>query len=152
LLKVKAGIKRQAFNTPNLECRNELQEGFTGMKVIVVEDNEVYLRTIKLLLSKAGYDVRIASGISSGFALALQEQPDLIISDYNLADGTGLELVERLSGLRRLGQIPYVLMSGRSPENWKPMCEKSQARDRVAGFLQKPFTFAELQAVLSELN
>jgi two-component system chemotaxis response regulator CheY len=121
------------------------------MKVIVVEDNELYLKTLKLLLSRAGYDVRVASGISGAFAMALQEQPDLIITDYNLGDGTGLELVERLSQLKRLGQRQYVVMSGRPPQEWRSVCEQSPASHRVAGFLQKPFTFAELQSVLTGL-
>jgi CheY-like chemotaxis protein len=121
------------------------------MKVLLVEDNEIYLRTLRLLLTKAGYKVIIANGMIQAFGLALKEQPEVIITDYNLNDGTGLELVERATQLSGLGHSYYIVMSGRPPQEWKAPCEQSLAGHRIKGFLQKPFTFNELQALLSGL-
>jgi DNA-binding response OmpR family regulator len=131
--------------------RVRLKKAGRQVKVVVVDDNELYVQTLKLLLSRAGYEVKVATGINAAFILAIREQPQLLITDYNLADGTGLELVERLAQIDKPGQSHYILMSGRSAENWRPLCAESQANKRIIGFLQKPFTFKELQALLTRL-
>jgi DNA-binding response OmpR family regulator len=129
-----------------------LKKAGRQVKVVVVDDNELYVQTLRLLLSRAGYEVKVATGVNAAFNLAVDEQPQLLITDYNLADGTGLELVERLSQVDRPGQAHYILMSGRTAENWRPLCSESQASKRIIGFLQKPFTFKELQTLLARIT
>ncbi len=125
----------------------------TKMKVMIIDDNELYLRTLKLLMSRAGYEVVTANSVDSGFDTTLRERPELVISDYNLADGTGLELLEKLRPLPHslIEQPHYIIMSGRPAEVWQPLCQESPVNTQVVGFLQKPFTFAELQKLLTGL-
>jgi CheY-like chemotaxis protein len=75
-----------------------------------------------------------------------EQRPDLIISDYHLADGkTGIEAIERIEGA--LGaSIPAILISGdTAPERLR------DARDKGYILLHKPVDPMRLRAVMHQL-
>lgn len=86
----------------------------SGKLIVVIDDDALVLDGMRGLLQSWG--CRVVTGATGTAALAQlgQEggQPDLIISDYRLANGkTGIEAIERLRGT--LGAaIPAFLVSG----------------------------------------
>jgi len=84
----------------------------TGLKILVVEDNKDTLKYIAMVLGARGHTVTVAERLSEAF-LAADDQPlDLLISDVELPDGTGLELMQRLRGRG----LPAIAMSGYGSE------------------------------------
>lgn len=68
----------------------------TGRKILVIEDerfiSELYVRA----LSKAGYQVSVASDGQKGLDLALTDQFDIILLDLMVPTMTGSEILKRL--------------------------------------------------------
>ena len=114
----------------------------------VIDDDELVLDGMGGLLQ--GWGCQVVAAASDDAALASlaehDRQPDLIISDYQLADGkTGFEAIERLRSA--LGApIPAFLISGdTAPERLR------EASASGYHLLHKPVSPAALRATLNHL-
>jgi CheY-like chemotaxis protein len=80
-----------------------------GASILIVEDNEDTRRFLELVLRTHGLDVTVAKDLSSARTAIAEREHDLLLSDIELPDGTGLELMHDLSAA---GRIRGVAMSG----------------------------------------
>lgn len=104
------------------------------MKVLVVEDNVDMNRFICGLLSPK-YDVESAFDGEEGLAKAMEELPDMIISDVLMPKLDGFSLCSRVKNDKDVCHIPVILLTAKTME-----------RDQIKGFkcgadayLTKPF-------------
>lgn len=88
--------------------------------ILLVEDNQHYLKINQKILSSKGYKVLEAETLAKGRELFLQEKPELIILDIMLPDGNGLELCEEL---RAGNDVPILFVSAKKADD-----------DIIAGF------------------
>ena len=68
-----------------------------SLRILLVEDHEDTNRSLTMLLRRRGYFVFPAHNISSAIELAANEPFDVLVSDIGLPDGTGVDLIQRLS-------------------------------------------------------
>ncbi|MDP9003976.1 MAG: response regulator [Verrucomicrobiota bacterium] len=68
-----------------------------SMRVLLVEDHEDTNRSLTNLLRRRGYHVHSARSVQSALALAENEQFDVLVSDIGLPDGSGIDLMQKLS-------------------------------------------------------
>jgi signal transduction histidine kinase/CheY-like chemotaxis protein len=119
-----------------------------GKVILVIDDAPIVLEGTSGLLGKWGYCVvTAASDEAALIQLAEREQrPDLVISDYHLANGkTGIEAIERIDAAFG-ASIPAILISGdTAPERLR------DARDKGYILLHKPVDPARLRAVMHQL-
>jgi PAS domain S-box-containing protein len=121
--------------------------------VLVVDDEEIVLRTSKTSLERAGFEVVLAeSGERAISILRDKETPavHLIVLDLSMPNMNGKDTMEQI---RRLEiAVPVLICSGYSEAE---VCREFAGLD-VAGFIQKPFTARELTARvtrhISEMN
>src|SRR5262249_44094756 len=114
-----------------------------GPRVLVVEDSPTMRSFVATALEGAGIvDVTEAA---SGFA-ALQALPngrfDLVITDVNMPDINGLELLKYVRGNAHLGKLPIIGISTEGRERDRERCLSLGAN----AFLVKPFAPAALVA------
>ena len=83
------------------------------IKILLVEDNPHIQRANKKALVMRGYHVLEAETLAQGRELLLKEQPDLIVLDVMLPDGSGLGLCEEI---RHGSNIPIIFLSGLKEE------------------------------------
>lgn len=76
-------------------------------RILVVDDNEMYLAGIKELLEEAGYDTFVASTFEDGKVELRDREPDLLILDVRLGAFNGLQLIST----GRVG-IPAIVVTG----------------------------------------
>ena len=119
-----------------------------GKVILVIDDAPIVLEGTSGLLGKWGYSV-VTAGSDEAALIQLTEReqrPDLIISDYHLANGkTGIEAIERIDAAFG-ASIPAVLISGdTAPERLR------DAKDRGYILLHKPVDPMRLRAVMHEL-
>jgi signal transduction histidine kinase/integral membrane sensor domain MASE1/CheY-like chemotaxis protein len=119
-----------------------------GKVILVIDDAPIVLEGTSALLGKWGYSVVTAPSDEAALAqLTEREQrPDLIISDYHLANGkTGIEAIERIDAAFG-ASIPAILISGdTAPERLH------DARDKGYTLLHKPVDPMRLRAVMHQL-
>jgi CheY-like chemotaxis protein len=80
-----------------------------GLRVLLIEDNPDTLRYIAILLRKWGHVVTPVSNFHAARRLALSVLFDLIISDIELPDGSGLEIIRELNAVH---PTPAIALSG----------------------------------------
>lgn len=103
--------------------------------ILVVED-EPNLRSLLVECLSADFSVVSAATAAAGIDAAKELKPDLILCDYNMPGGNGLNLVGALHSDPRYSGIPVILMSGqRLPD---------EAVDLNLPFLAKPFDLHRL--------
>ncbi len=84
-----------------------------GLKILLLEDNKDTLKSIASALGARGHTVTTAERLSEALLAAAAEPLDLLVSDIELPDGTGLELMRHL---RERG-LPAIAMSGYGSED-----------------------------------
>ena len=77
--------------------------------MLVIDDNLDFLGFLTSALEKY-FEVYTATGVKDALRLLEHQKVEAICSDYNMKDGTGLELLEdiRQNGIT----VPFLLMSG----------------------------------------
>ncbi len=87
--------------------------------ILLVEDNPDSLRALSMSLSLLGYEVRSANSLRTALAVAEDGGFDLILSDLELGDGTGLELLRSMGPGR---SVPAIALTGYGSEEDRRMC------------------------------
>jgi len=65
-------------------------------KILIIDDDESTRETLRLYLAEVGYETFAAANGTEGLDLWKRENPELIISDVNLPDANGLEIMARM--------------------------------------------------------
>jgi PAS domain S-box-containing protein len=80
--------------------------------ILVVEDNPITRKMLRVALESEGYTVAEAADGRSALAEAERYLPDLVLQDLILPDMNGFELVRQLRALPGFGSRPVVALSG----------------------------------------
>jgi len=113
-------------------------------RILLVEDNEETLKFLALILRQHGYRVRTAESLARALEALTAEDFDLVVSDIDLGDGSGLELMR---AIRSGCPIPGIALSGFGTE-------EDIAQSRAVGFsfhLTKPVDVRKLTSALEEV-
>ena len=79
--------------------------------ILIVDDDESIRELLRLHLSSAGYDVRVAEDAIAAGYMVLRRPPDLIISDVNMPHMDGFEFVAALKADKTLPAIPVIFLT-----------------------------------------
>ena len=109
------------------------------IKILLIEDDRDIQSINSFFLKSKGHDIACAFSCAEGFEKARSYEPDCIVLDVNLPDGTGLELCPRL---RTVTSAPIIFLSCMDTED-----------DKIAGlltggddYMTKPYSVKELEA------
>jgi CheY-like chemotaxis protein len=120
-------------------------------KILVVDDNEVILKTISLKLQGAGFKIITALDGSEAVAAARKEIPDLILLDINFPpemEGVpwdGFRIMDWFHRLDPAKKIPIIIITGAEDLKSK---ERATSCGAVA-FFHKPINHDDLLKVIS---
>ena len=76
-------------------------------RIFVVEDHPSTARALKEYLETQGYIVTVAGDVASALQFAKNGEFDLLICDIGLPDGSGWDLMKKLSAHRPVRGIAY---------------------------------------------
>lgn len=114
--------------------------------VLVVEDNEDMRHFLRRGL-KGRYRVLVAPDGAEGLKMAIDEVPDLIISDVIMPRMTGIELAKRIKDDDRTNHIPIILLTARA----EGKSRKEGLQTGADAYLAKPFDPEELRIRVDNL-
>ncbi|MFF5381610.1 response regulator [Pedobacter suwonensis] len=118
------------------------QQNNPKIHILLVEDDEFMQAILKEILQpRYRIDIR-PDGIDALTFLQNGNIPDLIISDLNTPNMSGLELIEQLKNSDFFSSLPIMILSGEESSNKRIKCLEAGADD----FMVKPFNPAELEA------
>jgi CheY-like chemotaxis protein len=115
-------------------------------KVLVVDDNEVIVKTIAVKLNSAGFKTFVALDGAEAVAIVRKEKPDLIVLDISFPPDIagvpwdGFRIMEWLRRVDDTKRIPIIVITGGAGDKDK---EKALAGGAM-GFLYKPLDHDEL--------
>lgn len=115
-------------------------------RILVIEDEPRLREAIVRILARAGYDVVQAANGAEGLALWRQSGADLVVTDIQMPEKNGIEVVLELRSFAPT--IPVVAMSGGSRSADLDLLGDVKLLGAVA-LLQKPFRFDELIAAVT---
>jgi two-component system response regulator HydG len=113
-------------------------------EILLVEDDISYSRIIKTFLEKKGFKVTTAEKLSDCLVFLKSSQPNLIITDFRLPDGTGLEVLNFSNKLSN--PIPVILITNYSDIRIAVKAMKMGAVE----YIIKPINPDELLATVKE--
>lgn len=113
---------------------------------LIVEDNYDIAQYLQICL-EGSYELEMASNGQEGIDKALEQIPDIIISDVMMPLKDGFELCETLKGDLRTSHIPIILLTAKSDVTSRIAGLKQGADD----YLAKPFNEEELLVRMQNL-
>jgi two-component system, chemotaxis family, chemotaxis protein CheY len=120
-------------------------------RILVVEDFGSIRNFVCEKLERQGYEA-IGAASSEGAMSVLTEdnlEIDLVITDYNMPDGTGYELLKKIKGDKSLAHIPVIFLTTES----SPDKIKLAKTAGLSAWVKKPYRtesfFDQIQRVVS---
>lgn len=114
--------------------------GFSGRRVLVVEDDASMATVIAQTLIKAGYRVERASTSGEVIDRLMDFHPDVLLLDLHLADCSGAELALIVRQLPGFATTPILYVSGEKD----PQSQIAALKCGADGFITKPIRRADL--------
>lgn len=117
----------------------------TKARILHVDDHQDTRLMMAALLQDCGYGVLTAGSVAEGLELAKEITFDLYILDVRLPDGTGVELCQKLRGLRPSVPILYYSAYGDEAAHQSALAACGDA------YLKKPVCIADIESTIAEL-
>ena len=110
----------------------------SNVKVLLVDDNPMVLTMLRDALTPLAH-VTTAGDSADALLKAVDEAPDLLVSDYRMPGMDGRQLVEKLRSRSSTAKISVILLATKSD-----ISEKLSLQDHTADdFVEKPFFLRE---------
>jgi len=119
-----------------------------NMRVFIVDDYNTMLRILRNLLRQLEIEnVEEATDGDSAYRMMQKTPPDLIISDWNMAPVTGLELLRKVRADAKLRHIPFIMVTAESKTENVVIAKQSG----VSNYIVKPFNAETLRAKIASV-
>jgi len=103
-------------------------------RVLIVEDDETLRRSLARVVRQWGAQVSEAGSVAEGIEL-LEENPDLLITDFQMPAMSGLDLARTLKTNPQSASLPIVMLTARG----HAITQQDLAMTNIRCLLPKPF-------------
>jgi EAL domain-containing protein (putative c-di-GMP-specific phosphodiesterase class I) len=142
-----AAIEPRAGDSRRLSLASD-REPERPLRVLVIDDDEAILDLLAECLEMQGYAIRTTSSADAFYRELDDFQPDVVITDLAMPSHDGLEVLRSIKGKEFRGDI--IIMSGTDGHVLGAARRMAAAQGlNIVGVLRKPFTPAELIALVS---
>ena len=118
-----------------------------GRKVLVVDDEIHIIHVVTIKLRNSGFEVITAQSAQEAYDLACRELPDVIITDYQMPNMTGLELLKTIRSDAMLKNTPVLLITAEAEKENVVIAAQAGVND----YIVKPFTGDVLQQKINKI-
>ncbi len=114
-------------------------------KIVIIEDEEIIRRELKILLENALYEVAAPEDFQDVAGEILRLAPDLVLLDVNLPGGSGFDVCTQL---REQSQVPVIFLTSRTDSMDELTGMLKGGDDYIMKPYQPPILLARIAAVL----
>jgi len=118
-----------------------------GKRILAVDDSKTMRDMVSFTLKGAGYEVMVADDGVNALSALKGEEVDLIITDINMPNMNGIELVQNLRGDPRFRATPILILTTESDDGIKQQGRAAGA----TGWIVKPFVPEKLLKVVGKV-
>ncbi len=116
-------------------------------KILAVDDSKTMRDMVSFTLKGAGHDVLLADDGVNALSALTGETVDLIITDINMPNMNGIELVQKLRADPRFRATPILILTTESDGDLKQRGRAAGA----TGWIVKPFVPEKLLKVVDKV-
>ena len=118
-------------------------------KILYVEDNDDNVYMLRGRLTRAGFEVAVATDGEQGVAMAVSAAPDLILMDLSLPVLDGWEATRRLKGAPATRSIPILALSAHAMEGDRVKAMEAGCDDYDTKPVDFPRLLGKIRALLA---
>ncbi len=115
-------------------------------RVLLVDDDPLFVRMYERLLLQAGYEVKTGRNGKEGIEQMRKNEPALVILDMLMPEMNGLTMLREAKHDPQLGHIPIIMLSSLSDDKNRLSCLEAGA---TAYYVKDPKT---IKALLEEIK
>jgi len=116
-------------------------------KVLIVEDNPQNMKLLEMLLRAKDYILLKAYDGEEALAMAIREQPDLIVMDMQLPKMSGLEVTKQLRQTLVFSHTPIIALTAYAMRGDKEQFMEAGCN----AYLSKPISTRELPVIIDRM-
>jgi len=118
-------------------------------KILIVDDMQTMRRLLKSALTDLGFtDVTDVDGGRTALAMLEKGSFELVITDWNMPDMAGIDLLKAIRADERLKDLPVLMVTAEA----KKEQIMEAARAGVNGYVVKPFNTGQLKEKLDKVG
>lgn len=119
-----------------------------NINILIVDDYKTMLRIIRSLLNQIGFNnIDEAANGAEALSKLKEKKYELIISDWNMEQMTGLELLQKVRADEKIKMTPFIMVTAESKTD--NVIAAKQAG--VNNYIVKPFNAETLKAKLASV-
>ncbi len=119
-----------------------------NMRVLVVDDFSTMRRIVKNTLRQIGFtQIEEAEDGQKAFDRLMSEKFDFVVSDWNMPNMTGIDLLRKVRAEPQLKHLPFLMVTAEAKQ--ENVVEAIKAG--VSNYIVKPFTVATLQEKIAKI-
>ena len=130
--------------TPSSSPEDPSRNPERSLRILLVEDNEDTLRYLSQILTRRGHVVQTADHLAAALRAMSEGTFDLLLTDMELPDGSGLDIMRALDGRT----IPGIVMSGYGTDE----DVRQSLRAGYSEHLCKPIDFHGLEVAIQRVT
>ena len=119
-------------------------------KILYVEDNDDNVYMLRGRLTRAGFEVAVATDGAQGVAMAASEAPDLILMDLSLPVLYGWEATRRLKSAPDTRPIPIIALSAHAMAGDRAKAIEAGCDDYDTKPVDLPRLLGKIRALLAK--
>jgi two-component system, chemotaxis family, chemotaxis protein CheY len=120
----------------------------TNMRLLVVDDFSTMRRIIKNILRQLGFNnIEEADDGTSAWEIINKGGIDFVISDWNMPQMTGIELLRKVRASEEFADMPFLMVTAEAQQ--ENVIEAVQAK--VSNYIVKPFTAETLKQKIDKI-
>lgn len=120
-----------------------------NLKILVVDDFPTMRRIVKTLLKQNGFtDMQEAEDGAQALKMLEAGDFEMVVSDWNMPNMTGLELLKAVRASAKLKHLPFLMVTAEAEK--ENIIEAVKAG--VSNYVVKPFTAQTLKEKLQKID
>jgi len=120
------------------------EEGKARLKIFAVDDSRMILNIYRTVLHNLGCESQLFEFPASALARLTMEKPDILLTDLNMPDISGIDLTRAIRKTFSREDLPVIMVSTQDEERDNEAAYEAG----INGILKKPFSEGQVRNVL----